>query len=365
MTFLTLLCVVSLLQPVSADDVEARIRQQEARLIYESASRFMDAAEYDKAIRRFDMLSVEYPETEYARLAENRKSEAANLKLTPGPISGMSRASLVGFGTLFTTWLGFGSWILSDSREPEIVGVILILAPLGGLAGSMKLTQNMRLSDGQASLINLGGVWGIWQATGAAFVADVDDDGIIGASMAGGVIGLAISGSIARNRYITPGDATMINFGGIWGTWFALCGAMLANLEDDDDILLSSMLGGDVGLFTAAALLSKLEISRSRARLINLGGVIGTLYGLGANVLFEIDSKRDFWSVLGIGSILGLAAGTYFTRNYDLEEGYFAKAVINSVPTTDISAIAPRRTDSRRQQASGMDLRMPLLSIAF
>jgi hypothetical protein len=362
------LCIASFSQSVLAD--EAEVKKLEAKLIYEAASELAEDEEYGKAVRRLDRIILEYPDTEYAPLADSKKSEIAILKLHPGPISGISRASLVGFGTLFTSWVGLGSWIISDSEEAEVLGVIMIAAPLGGLAGSMMLTRNMRLSDGQASLINFGGYWGIWQATGAAIIANANDKATIGASMAGGLIGLAISGSIVRHRYITPGDATMINFGGIWGTWFAICGAMLADMEDSNDVLTSSMIGGDVGLFALAVLSSKMEMSRTRARLINLSGVIGTLYGLGTSVLFEIDSKRDFWSVLGISGILGLAAGTYFTRNYDGEEGYFAgepagDAVFGSSRGIDSPAIMFPCMYSRQRRISGMDFRMPFYSVRF
>lgn len=364
------LCMTFILQNAWADDVEAKLRQHEARLIYESASQLVDDERYDKAIRRFDRIRFEYPETEYARLAESKKFEAVALKYEPKHLSGMSRASLVGFGTLFTTWLGIGTLILADSEGPETAGIVLIIAPLGGLAGSMKLARKIKLNDGQASLINLGGYWGIWQATGAALVADAGERATVGASMAGGIIGLALSASIVQGRYITPGDATMINFGGIWGTWFALCGAMLADLEDEDGILTSSMIGGDIGLFTMAALSPKIGMSRARARLINISGVVGALYGLGTNVLLEIDSKRDFWSVLGIGSILGLAAGAYFTRDYDAEDGYFARAITSNDAfgrsiETGVSSMASSYETGRKRQASGINLRVPLFTIRF
>ena len=347
-------------QLVWADDVEAKLKKLEAELIYEAASRLVIDREYDKAIRRFNRIISEYPGTGYAKLAESKKMEIATLRLQPKPISKISRASLVGFSTLFTTWLGVGTLILADADEPEPYGIALIAGPLVGLAGSIGLTKNLKLSDGQVSLINLGGAWGIWQATGVAILADVDEEGIVGASMAGGIIGLALSGSVVKGRDITPGDATMINFGGIWGTWFALCGAMVADVEDEDNLLASAMIGGDTGLLTVAALSSKLNMSRARARLINIGGIVGTLYGLGTNILFEIDTKRNFWSVMGIGSVLGLAAGTYLTRNYDAEKGYFAEEAISLA-----NPIVPSHANSGQEQDPEIKFRIPLVSIKF
>lgn len=348
------------LQPIWADDVETKLKQLEAKLIYEAASQLVTDKEYDRAIRRFDRIISEYPETEYAKLAGGKKEEIATLRLQPKPISGISRVSLVGFGTLFTTWLGVGTLILADAGEPEPYGLALIAGPLGGLAGSMGLTQNLKLNDGQASLINFGGAWGIWQATGAAIIVDVEEKGIVGASMAGGIIGLTLSSSIVKGRDITPGDATMINFSGIWGTWFALCGAMAADVEDEDNLLLSAMIGGDTGLLTMAALSPKLNMSRTRARLINIAGIVGTLYGIGTNILFEIDTRRNLWGVMGIGGVLGLAAGTYFTRNYDAEKGYFAEEVISLT-----TLITPSHANNGQEQDSEIKFQIPLINIKF
>jgi len=354
------LCLTFFSQPIGADDIEAKLRRLEAKLIYEAASQLVTDEEYDKAIRRFDRIISEYPRTEYANLSEDKKGEIAILRLQPKPISGISRVSLVGFSTLFTTWIGIGALILVEADEPEPYGLALIFGPLGGLASSMNLTRNSNLSDGQVSLINYGGAWGVWQAIAAAIIADVEEKGVVGASMAGGIIGLALSGSIVNGRDISPGDATMINFGGIWGTWFGLCGAIAANVEDEDNLLASAMIGGDAGLLTMAALSPKLNMSRARARLINISGIVGTLYGLGTNVLFEVDDKHNFWGVMVIGSVLGLAAGTYFTRNYDAEEGYFAEEAVSfNQPVTFYYA------NKECEEDAGIEFRIPLVSIKF
>lgn len=364
------LCMIFASQAVGADDVEVQIKNREARLIYEAASKLMDDEKYDKALRRFVRIMSEYPETEYARLAKRRKLEAIALKFEPPLVRGMSRASLVGFGTLFTTWLGIGTLIMADLDDPEPYGIILIAAPLAGMLGSLHLTRKMKLSDGQVSLINLGGYWAIWQATGAAIIAGVDERIAVGASMAGGIIGLAISGSVVKNRYFTSGNATMINFGGIWGTWFALCGAMIADLEEEDNVLISSMIGGNAGLFTMAVLAPQMRMSRARARLINVSGIIGVLYGLGTNLLFEIDHKSDFWGVLGVGSVLGLAAGAYFTRHYDAEDGYFAgdaisDAIYQQNIGTGVPSVGYSYENSRGRRRPGINLRIPLFITMF
>ena len=315
--------------PLWAGEIESDLKALEARLIYEEAVKQVLDGEYDKALSQLDWVISTYPETSHAQLATDKKQEIAILLQQPKPISGISRAGLVGFGTLYTTWIGIGTLILLDVEEAGPYGLVLIAGPLGGVFGSLNLTRESKLTDGQASVITLGGTWGVWQAVGAANLADADEKLTVGASMAGGAIGLALASSIVIDRDISPGDATLINFGGIWGTWFSICGAMAVRDRSRDNrkfILGSAMMGGNVGLLTMAAWLTKLNMSRARARLINIGGVVGTLYGLGASILLDIEPEdRTFWSFMGIGGMVGLTAGSYFTRNYDTQTGYFTE----------------------------------------
>ncbi len=363
--------------PLWAGEIESEVKALEARLIYEEAVKRVVDGEYDAALRRLDWLSASYPETAHGRLATDKKQEIAILLQQPKPISGISRAGLVSFGTLFTTWLGVGALILADVEDPVPYGLVLIAGPVGGLAGSLSLTRNIELSDGQASLINLGGVWGIWQAVGAAALADASEKPTVYASMVGGALGLALASSIVKGRDISPGDATLINFGGIWGTWFSICGAMAARDRSRDNskfVLGSAMMGGNVGLSAMAAWSTKLNMSRARARLINIGGIVGTLYGLGTSILLDIEPEdRSFWSLMGIGGVVGLTAGSYFTRNYDAPESYFTESGVGllnlepvekrwdlSFPSITISPISNR--DSR---IPDVELRTSLIQVQF
>ena len=360
-----------------ANEIESEIKALEAQLIYEDALKQVGDGKYDKAVRRLDWVVSTYPETGYMQLARDKKEEVAILLQQPKPISNISRAGLVGFGTLYTTWLGIGTLVLLDVSEPGPNGLVLIAGPLGGLLGSLSLTRESELTDGQASLITLGGTWGIWQAVAAANLANADEKLTVGASMVGGALGLALASSIVRGRDISPGDATLINFGGIWGTWFAICGAMAARNRDQDNsdfILGSAMMGGNAGLSAMAAWSTKLNMSRARARLINIGGIIGTLYGLGTSILLDIELEdRTAWSLMGFGGVVGLTAGAYFTRNYDTPESYFTKSGVGllnlepaekrwnlSLPMITVSPISG--IDSRIHD---VELRTSLVQVRF
>ena len=363
--------------PLWASEIESEIKSLEAQLIYEDALGQVVDGKYNKALRRLDWLSASYPDTAHGRLATDKKQEIVILLQQPKPISGMSRAGLVGFGTLFTTWLGVGTLVLLDVSEPGPNGLVLIAGPVGGLLGSLSLTRESKLSDGQASLIALGGTWGIWQAVGAASLADANEKLSVGASMAGGALGLALASGIVSGRDIGPGDATLINFGGIWGTWFAICGAMAARDRSSDSskfVLGSAMMGGNIGLSAMAAWSTRLKMSGARARLINIGGIVGTLYGLGTSILLDIEPEdRTFWSLMGIGGVIGLTAGAYFTRNYDTEEGYFTGGgvgLLNLDPTEkrwklSFPAITVSPVGGGKSRIPDVEFRTSLVQVRF
>jgi hypothetical protein len=115
-------------------------------------------------------------------------------------------------------------------------------------------------------------------------------------------------------------------------------------------------------------------MSRARARLINIGGIVGTLYGLGTNLLLDIEPEdRTFWSLMGIGSVIGLTAGAYFTRNYDTAESYFTESgmgLLNLEPAErqwnlSLPMIAVSPVGGGKSRIPDIELRTSLVQVRF
>ncbi len=308
----------------------------EARLTYEAAVDLADSGDLHAAIRRLEWLLAHVEDTEWTARAAVKLRELRQLRDAPERMSGTTRAGLVTFGTIFTTWLGVGTLIVADSEDENAMGIALLGGPIAGLGYSISATRDSRLSDGQASLVNLGGVWGVWQGTGAGIVAGVGDKGTVLSSMLGGLAGLGVAYLIVSDRRVSAGDASLISASGAWGTWLSLCGMMASDVDETDAIVIAAMLGGDAALLGAALSAPKVNMSRARVRLINAAGLVGTLYGWGATVLGEIDADRGRWSAMGVGSIAGLAAGAYLTRNMDRADD--ASDFFTTEPTAGFSA---------------------------
>ena len=305
----------------------------EARILYEAATGLMDRGEYDKALRRFGWVSANYEESMYSRLARHRKAEIRRMISVEVAISPPARVGLTVFGTVYATWAGIGAGILVESEELVYLG--MIAGPAAGMMTALDRTREAPLGNGQASLLALGGAWGTWQGIGAAVLAGSGDKTVVGASMGGGALGFAAASSIVRRTWVTAGEATLVNFGGISGAWFALCAAKSLGVTDSDALLASAMAGGNLGLLKTGALAPRLGMSGGRARLINLGGIVGSLYGLGTAVLADLHHReRPTYGMMLTGGILGLGAGTWFTRNHEATQEFFASRAPGGSPGT-------------------------------
>ena len=297
----------------------------EARIMYEATTGLMDQGEYDRALRRFDWITRNHKQSVYAGLARQRRAEIRRMEGVEATLSPQARVGLVAFGTLYGTWVGLGTGILAESAELGFLG--MMAGPVAGMGATLRHTREAPIGNGQASLLALGGAWGTWQGTGAAILAGSGYKTVVAASMGGGALGLLTSSHLVLGRYVTASEATLVNFGGIWGTWFALCAARSLGAKDDDAILATAMAGGNLGLSGMGALAPRAGMSGGRARLINLGGLIGTLYGLGTAVLADRHHQaRPTFAMMLAGGILGLGAGTYLTgdRDEQVVRQYFA-----------------------------------------
>lgn len=164
-------CLCSLVFSVYAEEMPAE-------QLYENAFKLLIEGDYGAAYDLLNEVIVRYPDTVYARFAEDRKRRLEELNLPSirrKKIDQSGRMDSVVFSTLYSTWLGIGSARLMNSESDKAVAAgMMVGAPVGFLS-SLKLTQNAKLSRGQAALISSSGYWGTWQGLGFAIVLDKDD----------------------------------------------------------------------------------------------------------------------------------------------------------------------------------------------
>lgn len=301
----------------------------------DSADVILETARLFEADGRWDVAEALY------RLIVNRYGTTtaatdARARLVSPPdevVYGDGSVELSVWMTLYGAWLGVAipGALGADSPEPYGVG-LLAGAPTGFIAGR-SLARSLRLTEGQARAITLGGSWGTWQGFGwrevfdwgvgqscqsypdGTFCYDTEDaiEEQFAAMVVGGLAGIA-TGALFSNRDITPGTGTVVNYASLWGTWFGVAGGILADLEDDD-LLAATLVGGDVALLATALMAPGWNVSRSRARLVSIAGILGGLAGAGIDLLVQPDSEKAAIGIPLVGTIAGLGVGIGTTRD--------------------------------------------------
>ena len=231
-------------------------------------------------------------------------------------------------------WLGVAvpGWLGAD--QPEPYGAGLLMGGPAGYFGGKALAESLNLTEGQARAVTLGGTWGTWQGFGWAEVLELGgqeycyDGGCFkdgpsaearfGAMVVGGLTGIAAGALLSRSE-ISRGVASTVNYGALWGTWFGYATSVLLDFDDDDQPLTGALLGGNAGLLTMALSAQGWNITRNRARLVSIAGVIGGLGGLGLDLLLQPDDDKTLVAIPLATSLLGLGIGVVTTRGADTE----------------------------------------------
>src|SRR5690606_34554252 len=113
---------------------------------------------------------------------------------------------------------------------------------------------------------------------------------IVGSMVAGGLTSVVVGGLMSRQP-ISASLATTVNFGSLWGTWFGAAGGYLAGLEDGG-LFAATLIAGNAGLVGTALAGPGWDLSRNRARLISIAGVVGGLAGLGVVLVVQPDDGK-------------------------------------------------------------------------
>ena len=301
----------------------ASAESSEAAQLYETAFRLIVEGDYGEAYDRLNKVIDKYPDTVYARFAENRKQRLEQLNLPSirrKKIDQSGRVGTVVFSTLYSTWLGISTARLADETDnAKTVATGMMIGAPTGLLTSLIVTRNAKLTRGQSALINFSGSWGTWQGWGWAILIDEDDDekSLIRGAMIGGLSGILATTILTRKIDPSLGDMGIINYGALWGTWLSLCAGMVTGVEDDNELLAWTLIGGNIGAASMALLSSEIDITPARAHWINLGGVIGTIAASGIVMIIAEDdiSEEAAFATLMVGSIAGLITGIYNTRH--------------------------------------------------
>jgi len=259
------------------------------------------------------------------------QADSARAMVTRAPepeATGFGKTGFVIYHTLYGGFLGLAIPAAFGADDPEPYGVGLILgAPLGFFL-SRAYSKDRPLTDGQTGIINFGSLWGTWQGFGWQEALDLGEQQVCDgdfcyneesdtapwtAAVIGGLTGLG-AGLLAARGPVPAGTSAMIFNASLWGTWYGFAAGTFLDAEDDD-MLMATLIGGNVGLIAAIPASLAWKPSRTQVRLSSAGGLMGGIVAAGIAVLADTDDDKAAVGIISAGVTAGLIGGAILGRD--------------------------------------------------
>lgn len=233
----------------------------------------------------------------------------------------VGRRQFVGYSTIAGGIAG--GTFAGASSEPGIIFAGASAGVAAGFFGSYFITpRDIPLGTSSLTITSslAGGVFG-----GFATVLFTGDGNRIAPAVGSGLVLGGIGGYyFAQRTRISPGDAAVINSGALWGT---VTGSLLSSTFDAAESRTISaglaLSGLGMGMVGGVLMTRYFNVSRTRAALIDLGGLVGIFVGIAIeNVVSQstdasgADAERTANYTLG-GLAGGLILAGVLTRHVD------------------------------------------------
>jgi hypothetical protein len=213
--------------------------------------------------------------------------------------------------------------ILRDNKQGLVLLPMIIGGGgLGALAGFFATPSGIR--EANSALILGASTWGGMEGLAVGLLSDRRNTRLAtGLAIGGSAAGMAAGLLLMRPLNLSPGQAAIINSGGIWGSGLGL-GLGYALRGDRHDLDLTLIIGLNIGLITSGVMVNHFDLSRTRMLLIDVGAVAGAATGV---LVGYLASKTDpFRSNVGkanlargglVGGAVGLGTAVVLTRKFD------------------------------------------------
>lgn len=348
-------------------------REQAALLEYVAALELISRGEEEAGKAALQKVVTNYPGT----FTESRARDMLlRLEENPHPsgpersaqVADSGRAELIASQTLIGAYLGALFPLMMGAENGGAFAGGALMGATAGLAASTFSTADRDVSEAEALALYMGELWGGANAVLVGTATElIDDDRTFAASQFVGMgLGGAASLSLQRNLGLSVGQVNLAYSSTLWSA--ALSELMLVTALSDRATgerayLVAPVLVGNCVLAMVGSQVSTIPISRSRVRLVNLGGSLGALVvtaGLSIKGWNNINSAAGVTVPYIAGVATGLAVAWQVTNGWDEEyhPEIFAKGPSNSLLALEegqvkLGNVVPTVTFEVKQGAEG------------
>lgn len=291
--------------------------EETAAGLYCDALELLVDAKWDEAAAVLQSIVDQYPGTAGAARAQTRLAALDDLKTDPAPVPASAgyedgRAELIVSQTLMATWVAINlPWAIGID-EPQGYAAASLVGAGVGLGMSTALTKDVEITKAMASSIYWGELWTGFNLSFLTLGIDpelVDSKVFNLANIAGPALGLGLGYQYQKQTRLDAGQVSLAFgsafWGAVWGELLAV--AFVEQMENVNVLFLAPVVVGDLGLVLGTKLAQQTAISRSRMRLVNLGGLLGGLVTSAGLVIIQPD--LDSPAALSITYLASTAAG--------------------------------------------------------
>lgn len=212
--------------------------------------------------------------------------------------------------------------LLPRGDDGLLAGTAITLASTGaGFGLGWWVTDRYGVNEAQSGLFTSGFMWTMLNGLSGGLGVGLDDsEALLWNSLISGWTGQALGILLASNVDRTAGQVSLANTVATWSGAEVAVVQGVFGVELGTHYLTWSTLAADVGLLVGAYLAKDLDISRGRARLLDLGAFAGALAGPAA--LFMVwgpeDNLREWYlGAVAVGIPVGIGVAWHLTRDLD------------------------------------------------
>lgn len=182
------------------------------------------------------------------------------------------------------------------------------------------VTDRYGVNEAQSGLFTSGFMWTMLNGVSGGLGVGLDSEALLWNSLVTGWAGQALGILLAANVDRTAGQVSLANTVATWTGAEVAIAQGIFGVEMGSSYLTWSTLAADVGLLVGAYLAKDLDISRGRARLLDLGAFAGALAGPAALFMVwgpEENLREWYLGAVAVGIPIGIGVAWHLTRNLD------------------------------------------------